>query len=248
LPVRATGYDMTNGTLNLRLRTIAITGGAGALGTATATLLSRAGARVVLVDNDAERLANAAKRLGPSTQVAVSGLESVDACRSAFAAAGPLDGLVHFAGVYQADQLDHTLVEVWNGVIFANLTTAANVGAAFASARRSDRRTSLIFVSSLAATSGSLSAAKAGLIGLTRSLARRLAPESLVNCIAPGLVHSPMAAAAIKTQGAAMLARVPLQRFALADEIAGPVAFLMSDLASYITGQTLRIDGGATMG
>jgi len=244
---------MTNGTLNLRLRTIAITGGAGALGTATATLLSRAGARVVLVDNDAERLANTAKRLGPSTQVALSGLESVDACRSAFAAAGPLDGLVHFAGVYQADQLDHTLVEVWNRVIFASLTTAANVGAAFASARRSDRRTSLVFVSSLAATSGSLthtsySAAKAGLIGLTRSLARRLAPESLVNCIAPGLVHSPMAAAAIKTQGAAMLARVPLQRFALADEIAGPVAFLMSDLASYITGQTLRIDGGATMG
>jgi 3-oxoacyl-[acyl-carrier protein] reductase len=91
-------------------------------------------------------------------------------------------------------------------------------------------------------------AAKAGLIGMSKSLAQELASRSItVNCIAPGIIATPMTEALTDDQKKAILARVPADRLGTADEIAAGVVYLASDEAGYVTGQTLHINGGMAM-
>lgn len=91
----------------------------------------------------------------------------------------------------------------------------------------------------------SYSVAKAGIVGLTRGLSRQFAPHTLVNAVAPNAIVTPMTEKVFKERGDAILASIPLGRFGEADEIASVVTFLCSSGASYITGQTINVDGGA---
>ena len=91
-------------------------------------------------------------------------------------------------------------------------------------------------------------AAKGGLVGLTRSLARKLAPDVLVNAVAPGIIDTAMAAPLIAGRDARSPADVPLRRWGRPEEVAGVIRFLCSEDSSYVTGQTITVDGGITNG
>ena len=166
-------------------------------------------------------------------------------------AGAPVHALVHLAGVFEPDPMDPDDHGVWNRAIAANLTNAYDMAVAFST--RFDRRepARIVLTSSVAYRRGSAgyppyAAAKGGIVGLTRALSRRLAPDILVNAIAPGVVDTSMAAPTIAERGETYLREIPLRRYGHPREIASVIRFLCSRDASYITGQTLTVDGGLT--
>jgi 3-oxoacyl-[acyl-carrier protein] reductase len=232
---------------------IVITGGAGGIGLETARAFLEQGAHVLIIDIDEERMLRAQETLGKA-RLAVfrSALGSPTACAGAIEAAGaPVHALVHLAGLFEKDAMDADDHSVWDRAIGVNLTSAYDMAVAFST--RADRRTPahIVLTSSVAYRRGSAgyppyAAAKAGIVGLTRSLSRRLAPDILVNAIAPGLIETRMAEPTIAERGDAYRNEIPLKRFGHPSEVATVIRFLCSPDASYITGQTITIDGGIT--
>ncbi len=232
---------------------IVITGGAGGIGVETARAFMEQGGHVILVDADEDRLAQARATLG-GVRLATwaSTLDTPEACAAPLDAAGaPVFALIHLAGVFERDTLDPEDHGVWNRAIAANLTNAYDMAVAFAS--RFDRRepARIVFASSIAYRRGSAervpyAAAKGGIVGLTRALSRKLAPDVLVNAVAPGVIETRMAEAIIAERGDAYRAEIPLQRFGKPSEVASVIRFLCSRDSSYVTGQTITIDGGIT--
>ena len=233
---------------------IVITGGAGGIGVETARTMLAHGAHVVLVDIDADRLAHACEDLGIARMATLqSAIDTPAACAAALdAAGGPVAALIHLAGLFERDKFDPNDHAVWDRAIAANLTNAYDLAVAFAT--RFDKRggpARLVLASSLAYRRGSAgyppyAAAKAGLVGLTRSLARRLAPDVLVNAVAPGLIETRMAAEIIAERGEAYRNEIPLRRFGHPAEVASVIRFLCSRDSSYVNGQTITVDGGIT--
>jgi len=233
-------------------RRIVITGGAGGIGVATARTFLDHGAHVLLLDPDEQRLDQAKTALG-GTRVftAATGLTSPAVCDDVLAPARPLYALVHLAGVFERDPLDPEDHGVWDRAIAANLTSAYDMAVAFR--RHADARgpARIVFASSVAFRRGSpgyaaYGAAKGGIVGLTRSLARRFAPDILVNAVAPGVILTRMTDDIIAERGDAYRQDIPLQRFGDAGEVASVIRFLCSRDASYVTGQTITVDGGLT--
>lgn len=232
---------------------IVITGGAGGIGVETARLFMEQGGHVVMVDQDPDRLAAAQERLGRvRLGIWTSALDTPAACAAALdAAGGPVFAMVHLAGVYEPDALDAEDHAVWNRAIAANLTNAYDMAVAFKT--RFDRRDTarIVLASSIAYRRGSAnrlsySAAKGGIVGLTRALSRQLAPDVLVNAIAPGVIETRMSEPLIVERGDAYRQEIPLKRFGTASEVASVIRFLCSRDSTYITGQTITIDGGIT--
>ncbi len=236
---------------------IAITGGAGGIGVATARLFLEGGAHVLLIDRDATRLEAAERTLGTARIAAWrSDLDTPAACATALdQAGGKVAALIHLAGLFEFDPLSPEDHGVWDRAIAANLTNAYDMAVAFiprAAEPVGDRGAArIVFASSLAFRRGSpdraaYAAAKGGLVGLTRSLARKLAPAVLVNAVAPGIIDTAMAAGLIAARGQQGAADVPLARFGRPEEVAGVIRFLCSADSSYVTGQTITVDGGMT--
>jgi 3-oxoacyl-[acyl-carrier protein] reductase len=236
---------------------IVITGGAGGIGIETARAFMDQGGHVLIVDVDDERLAQAEAILG-RVRVALlrSALDTPAACAAAIdAAGGPVHALVHLAGLFEKDAMSPDDHAVWDRAIGVNLTSAYDMAVAFAEHTErgaADREAArIVLTSSVAYRRGSAgyppyAAAKAGIVGLTRSLSRRLAPGVLVNAVAPGLIDTRMAATTIAERGDAYIQEIPLQRVGRPSEVATVIRFLCSTDASYITGQTITIDGGIT--
>jgi 3-oxoacyl-[acyl-carrier protein] reductase len=233
-------------------RHIVITGGAGGIGIATASTFLDLGAHVVLLDLDEQRLNDAKTALG-GTRVftAATDLATPAVCADLLERAKPVYAVVHLAGVFEPDPLDPDEHDVWDRAIAANLTNAYDMAVAFRS--RADTRgpARLVFASSVAFRRGSAGyaaygAAKGGIVGLTRSLSRRFAPDILVNAVAPGVILTRMTDGIIAQRGEAYQREIPLQRFGEPSEVASVIRFLCSSDASYITGQTITIDGGLT--
>jgi NAD(P)-dependent dehydrogenase (short-subunit alcohol dehydrogenase family) len=167
---------------------------------------------------------------------------------------GPVEVLVSNAGITK-DGLLLRMKEIdFTSVLDANLTAAYRVAKRAAGPMLKARRGRMIFVSSVVGLLGSAgqanyAASKAGLVGLARSIARELGSRSITaNVVAPGPVATDMTAALGDARMAELTAAVPLGRVATASEIAGVVAFLASDDASYITGAVVPVDGGLGMG
>jgi 3-oxoacyl-[acyl-carrier protein] reductase len=243
---------MTTPSVEFSDRTVLITGGAGDIGLACAKTLLAGGARVHLVDMDGSRLQTALKLLLPLGNVTAhqSSLSSPAQCRAALATATyPVDTLVHMAGVFEPDPLDVDDRSVWERAIASNLTNAYDMVIAFCAQQAGIGLGCIVLCSSRAFQRGApgraaYTAAKGGIVGLTRTFSRELAPGIRVNAIAPGLIDTRMTSDLRASMGAQRLAEIPLGRFGTPQDIAGVVKFLCSEDASYVTGQLITVDGG----
>ncbi len=233
---------------------VIVTGAAGGIGRETVRMLAADDLTVLCVDVDETRLQSLLEDLSEcpgSRRSLVSRLEDADACRDVVRAApGTLTGLVHLAGLFEADPGGIDDMAVYDRAIQHNLTNGYLMAGAVAEAVPEARSGAMVFASSLAFRRGSwehvpYAAAKGGLVGMTRALARKYAPRIRVNALAPGIIDTAMPAALVADRGIDRItAEIPLKRLGEASEVASVIAFLMSDAASYITGQCINVDGG----
>jgi NAD(P)-dependent dehydrogenase (short-subunit alcohol dehydrogenase family) len=244
-----------------------ITGGGQGLGLATATRLYAAGAAVVLNYFDDPAGANrtraeaAARELasvepGTANSPRAIALPADVRDRSAVAAAldatiarfGRLDIVVNNAGIIRDKSLKNLTDDDWAAVIDTNLTGVFNVcHSAQSRIANGGRIINLASISGVIGFFGqaNYSSAKAGVIALTKVLSKELARQQVtVNAVAPGVVLTEMGQTIPEEHRAKMLENIPLRRFGEPDEIAKVILFLASDLASYVTGQTIHVNGG----
>jgi 3-oxoacyl-[acyl-carrier protein] reductase len=241
-------------TLDLGATTAFVTGSTRGIGLAIARALYSAGAKVAIVGRDAERARAVAGELGDRTtgvgcDVAVG--EQVEAAVSAAEAAlGPISLLVNNAGLTRDNILLRLSDSDWDQVLDANLKGAFHTTRAVIKGMMKRRAGRIVNVSSIVGIIGNkgqsnYAASKAGLIGFTKSIAKEYASRGiLVNCIAPGFIETDMTAALPEAAKATLLEGIALGRLGRPDDVAGAVLFLASDLAGYITGQVLVVDGG----
>lgn len=166
---------------------------------------------------------------------------------------GRLDVLVNNAGITRDNLALRMKDEEWQDVIDTNLTAAFRLDRAALKPMLKARWGRIIHITSVVGTSGNpgqmnYAASKAGLGGLSRSLAREVGSRGItVNCIAPGFIQTDMTDALSEDQVKALVEQIPLQRLGTASDIAASVVFLCSEGASYITGSTLHVNGGMVM-
>lgn len=238
-------------------RVAVITGSASGIGLATAIRMSDEGAAVLVADIDgdgASRAADLIRERGGSAVSTVLDVRDADgwsaACELAVEHLGAIDVLVNNAGAPRGGSLKDMAMDQWRAGIDANLTGAFLGMQAAAPALASSDHASVVNVSSIFASSGagvsaSYAAAKAGVLGLTRTTAVHWAPDGIrVNSLSPGLVDTPFHGARREAAETRWSDDIPLGRFARPDELAASIAFLASDDAAYITGIDLVVDGG----
>lgn len=234
-----------------------VTGGSRGIGLAIARLLAEDGASVVVSGRDAARLEAAVKELeslgAPVMGVAADAAKRedvdrlVEATRERF---GRIDVLVNNAGITRDQLLVRMKDDDWDQVLDTNLRGVFLMTRAVGKVMMRQKSGRIINISSTAGAMGNpgqvnYSAAKAGVIGLTKAAGRELAHWNiLVNAVAPGLIETDMAAAIPAEAREAMLQQVPLKRIGQGREVAEVVRFLAGDGASYITGQTIHVNGG----
>ena len=166
---------------------------------------------------------------------------------------GTPDVVVNNAGVTSDALFIRMKEDDWDRVINTNLTGVFRVCKMLVKPMLKKKSGSIVNISSIIGTTGNAgqvnyAAAKAGLEGFSRSLAREVASRNItVNCVAPGFIQTNMTDALSDTQKMAILATIPENRFGHVGDVAGAVAFLASDDARYITGQTIHVNGGMNM-
>jgi 3-oxoacyl-[acyl-carrier protein] reductase len=243
--------------IDLSGQTAFVTGSTRGIGLAIARVLHAAGARVAVVGRDLSRAEAVAAELGDrAAGVAcdVADAAQVEAAvTAAEAALGPVTVLVNNAGLTRDNLLIRLTESDWDAVLDANLKGAFHTMRVVAKGMMKRRGGRIINITSVVGLIGNkgqanYAASKAGLVGLTKAVAKEYGARGvLVNCIAPGYIETDMTAALPAEASAALLSAIPLGRFGQPDEIAGAVAFLASDLARYITGHVLVVDGGMAM-
>ncbi len=232
-----------------------VTGATGALGEAIARALVKNGASVAISGTRIERLKGLAEEIGAIAIPAnLSSMEDVDRLAAeAQESLGGLDILVNNAGIARDSLLVRMSEQDWQDVLKVNLEAAFRLSKACLRGMMKARFGRIISITSIVGVTGNpgqanYAASKAGLIGFSKSLAQEVASRGItVNCIAPGFIDSPMTEGLSDDQKAKLVAQIPLGRMGAPDEIAAGVLYLASDEASYITGQTLHINGGMAM-
>lgn len=245
-------------TWNFADKTLLVTGATGGIGLATAALFAHAGANLVLVDVHASALADAARLLDPGgtrSLVVAADVTHMPACETAVARAseqfGGIDIVVPSAGIYRDEIFAVMTPAQWRLTMSVNLDGVFNIIRAALPAIRTGG--SIINLASRAGHSGGslghahYGATKGAVLALTRGLARELGPKIRVNAVSPGVIQTPMTAEALVTTGEDVLRQTPLARFGTAAEVASAIAFLASDSAAFITGETIHVNGGIYM-
>jgi 3-oxoacyl-[acyl-carrier protein] reductase len=241
-------------TIDLSGRTAFVTGSTRGIGLAIARALHDAGAKVAVVGRDVERARSVATSLGQRAAGVACDVARAEQVDAAVAAAegvlGPVDILVNNAGLTRDNIMLRLSDADWDTVIDANLKGAFHTIRTTLKGMMKRRWGRIINIGSIVGLTGNkgqanYAASKAGLIGLTKSVAKEYASRNiLVNCIAPGFIETDMTDALPAEARATLLEEIALGRLGRPEDIAGTVLFLASDLASYITGQVLVVDGG----
>ena len=242
---------------DLSTQTALVTGASGGIGAAIARALHANGAVVMLAGRRREALDALAAVLGERVHLAAADLADPAAAdrliRDAEAAMGRLDILVNNAGITRDALALRMSDEDWQAVIEVDLTAAFRLSRAALRGMVRRRHGRIIAVTSVVALTGNpgqanYAAAKAGMIGMAKSLAAEIASRGItVNCVAPGLIATPMTERLTPEQRERLLSAIPIGRLGRPEEIAAAVVFLASREAAYLTGQTLHVNGGMAM-
>ncbi|MFZ3032573.1 MAG: 3-oxoacyl-[acyl-carrier-protein] reductase [Parvibaculum sp.] len=234
-----------------------VTGASGGIGSDIARALHAQGATVALSGTRKEALDALAAELGERTHVLpcnLSDSEAVDALpKQAEEAMGALDILINNAGLTRDNLFMRMKDEEWDEVIRVNLTASFRLSRASLRGMMKRRWGRIIGITSVVGVTGNpgqgnYAASKAGMIGMMKSLAQEVASRNITaNCIAPGMIRSAMTDALNDDQKGRILATIPAGRLGEAPEIAAAAVYLSSNEASYVTGQTLHVNGGMAM-
>ena len=239
-------------------KTALVTGATGGIGAEIARTLHEQGAHVVLSGTREAVLADLAGQLGERTAVVVANLAepaAVDGLIAAAeaAAAAPVDILVANAGITRDGLLLRMKDEDWDTVIKVNLESYFRLSRAAMRGMMKRRFGRIIGITSVVGVMGNpgqanYAASKAGMIGFSKALAQEVATRGItVNCVAPGFIESPMTNALTEAQKAQIMTGIPAARLGTGRDVAAACAYLASDEAGYITGQTLHVNGGMVM-
>ena len=247
--------------LSLEGKTCLVTGGSRGIGKAIALKLADFGADVAITYARSADAANEVKieieakgRKAKAIQAdAVDFAEAENVINEVVSDWGKLDVLVNNAGITKDNLILRMSEDQWDDVITTNLKSIFNYSKVVARPMMKNRGGSIINISSVVGISGNAgqsnySASKAGIIGFTKSYAKELASRNIrANVIAPGYITTDMTDALDEKVLEGIKQATPLGRAGNADEIADAVVFLASDMSSYITGETIRVDGGMAM-
>jgi len=240
-------------------KTAVISGAASArgIGRATAKLFAEHGARVAILDLDAAGAKQAADELGPNHIGIRCDVADLASCRTAaeqvIAAFGKVDILINNAGITQPLKLMDISPENWQRVVDVNMSGVLYLSQAFVPHMRARKQGAIACMSSVSAQRGGgifggphYSAAKAGVLGLAKAMARELGPDGIrVNCVTPGLIQTDITGGKLTPEmKAEILKGIPLNRLGEAEDVARIYLFLASDLSSYVTGAVIDVNGG----
>lgn len=238
-------------------KTALVTGASGGIGGAIARALHAQGATVALSGTRADALGAVAAELGDRAHVCPANLSEPDGANqlaaAAAAAMGAVDILVNNAGLTRDGLAMRMKDDDWQTVLDVNLTSAFKLSRACLKGMMKTRWGRIVSITSIVGVTGNpgqanYAASKAGMIGMTKSLAQEVASRGITaNCIAPGFIVSAMTDALDDKQREALLGRIPAGRMGEAAEIASAAVYLASHEAAYVTGQTLHVNGGMAM-
>jgi 3-oxoacyl-[acyl-carrier protein] reductase len=234
-----------------------VTGASGGIGGAIARALYVAGAEVVLSGTREAPLKELAQALGSNAHVLTCNLGDADAVdalpKQAIEAMGGLDILVNNAGLTRDNLFMRMSDEEWAQVLDVNLTSSFRLCRGVLRGMMKARWGRIVNISSIVGATGNpgqgnYAASKAGMIGMSKSLAYEVASRGItVNCVAPGFIQSAMTDRLNDKQREAILATIPAKRLGAGDDVAAAVVYLASDEAGYVTGQTIHVNGGMAM-
>ncbi len=239
---------------------VAVLSGAASLhgiGRATAALFAQHGAKVVILDLDEKAAAEAAAELGLQHRGYACNVADKQSCEDAvkrvIAEFGAINVLINNAGITQPAKVCDITPADWTRIVDVNLTGVLYLSQAVIPHMKKQGGGSIACMSSVSAQRGGgilggphYSAAKAGVLGLAKAMARELGIDGIrVNCVAPGLIGTNIIAGKITEEKQAEIATtIPLNRLGKPEEVAGAYLFLASDLSSYLTGNTIDVNGG----
>ncbi len=243
--------------LDLSGKRALVTGASGGIGGAIAKALHAQGAAVALSGTRADALQALAGELGERAHVTPANLSTAEGAealiKDAEAAMGGVDILVNNAGLTR-DQLAMRMKdEDWQTVLDVNLSAAFRLSRACLRGMMKARWGRIVGITSIVGVTGNAgqtnyAASKAGMIGMSKSLAQEVASRGItVNCVAPGFIVTPMTDALNEDQKGRLLGNIPAGRLGAVEDIAAATVYLASDEASYVTGQTLHVNGGMAM-
>ncbi|MDF2177640.1 3-oxoacyl-ACP reductase FabG [Aliiglaciecola sp. CAU 1673] len=234
-----------------------VTGASRGIGKAIAQMLAEQGAKVIgtaTSENGAQAISDYLGEHGAGRVLNVTDVAQMEACLDEIKATfGDIDILVNNAGITRDNLLMRMKDDEWQSILDTNLTSVFRLSKAMLRSMMKKRYGRIITIGSVVGSSGNpgqanYAAAKAGLIGFSKSLAREVASRGItVNVVAPGFIDTDMTKALTDEQREAIFKDIPANRLGDPKEIAAAVAFLASDGAAYITGETLHVNGGMLM-